>query len=121
MNKKILARIAVCRCNQKEQIYGVRMENRGNKWVYNWAFKLKPDTAEREKYGETSAVEGMLVKDEDYPGCPYCRAQYFIVCGGCGRLSCNNSNGSNFKCGWCGMEGELTNYTGDGFRAGGDR
>lgn len=120
MRNRAEARIAVCRCNQKERIYGVRMERRGSEWLYNWAFELNPETAKRERYEEDS-VEGMLVKDPEYPGCPYCGAEYFVVCGGCGKLSCNNAMGTTFKCGWCGMEGTLTNYTGDGFQSGGDR
>jgi len=120
MRRRTEARIAVCRCNQKERIYGVRIERKDSEWRYTWAFELNPETARREKYGEES-VEGMLVKDPGYPGCPYCGAEYFIVCGNCGKLSCNKTSGNTFKCEWCGTEGTLTNYTGDGFRSGGDR
>lgn len=115
-----IAKIAVSRCNHSERMYGVRMEKGQEGWTYNWAFKLNSDTAKREKYTETS-LEGMLIRDSNYPGCPYCGANYFIVCGDCGKLSCNNAHGEYFTCGWCGMEGKLKNYSGDGFKAGGDR
>lgn len=108
------ARVAICKCTRRERIYGVRMERSGKDWIYNWAFEMNPDAARRENY-DTTKVEGMLIRDKKYPGCPYCGTNAFIICGKCGKLSCNNTSSSVFKCGWCGYEGELSDYEGDGF------
>lgn len=120
MVEKMEARVAVCKCERHERIYGVRMEKRGKDWFYNWAFEMKPDVAKRENY-DSNSVKGQLIKAPEYPGCPYCDAKAFIICGGCGKLSCNNTNSNHFKCGWCGYEGELVDYRGDGFKSGNDR
>ena len=114
------ARIGLCRCNSRERVYGVRMEKINKDWFYNWAFEINPDVAKRENYNATT-VKGNLIRDHEYPGCPFCQAQAFIICGNCGKLSCNNGTDKLFKCGWCGNEGRLVDYTGDGFSSGGDR
>ncbi len=104
------ARIALCRCGIAKKVYGVRFEKNNDGWSYNWAFPIKLQEAEREKYGEY-LLEGVISKSPEYPGCPTCGANYFVVCGACGKLNCNNATSSHFKCEWCGFEGELSSYS----------
>ena len=48
------------------------------------------------------------------------RLTSLIVCGTCGKLNCNNTNEKIFTCGWCGAQGELSDYEGDGINSAGD-
>lgn len=58
---------------------------------------------------------------EDYPGCPYCKATTFVICGTCGKLNCYNGS-RLFSCGWCGVHGVVSlGYDGSGIRSSGDR
>ncbi len=116
------ARIGLCYCKECKKIYGVRFEQYENEWKATWAFPIKKEESiKRENYDKTQ-LKGLIRWDEDYPGCPYCHSKGFVICDNCGGLNCNtNPNDKIFTCGWCGITGELTNYTGDGFNAGGDR
>ena len=114
------ATIALCKCKETHKTYGVRFEktSEGN-WVYTWAFPMKESAAKREGYDGT-VIEGNIKPREDYPGCPYCGAKYFVICS-CGKLNCNIGTPGLFTCEWCDMIGELGGYDGGGFHAGGDR
>lgn len=114
------AKIALCKCKESKKIYGVRFERFQNAWKYTWAFPIKEQSAKRENYDNTNLI-GDLIKDNDYPGCPYCRASYFVICSQCGKLNCNNMLSGMFKCGWCGASGMLTSYDGSGVKSGSDR
>lgn len=98
--------IGLCKCRQSKKTYGVRFERSGdNLWKYTWAFPIKEDAARREGYAATR-IHGAIEPDAVYPGCPYCKANHFIVCE-CGGLNCNVGAGSTFTCGWCGSAGTL--------------
>ncbi len=113
------ATVALCKCKETHKTYGVRFEKiEPRHWKYTWAFPIKEAAAKREGYNDT-IIEGFIEPDEEYPGCPYCGAKYFVICS-CGKLNCNTGNGTRFTCEWCGETGELTGYGGGGFRAGGD-
>ena len=114
------ARIALCKCKESKKIYGVRFEREGTGWKYTWAFPVKEDTARREGY-ESTILTGDLQIDNNYNGCPYCGAKYFVVCSNCQKLNCNIGDPTRFKCEWCGATGELQDYDGAGIASGGDR
>lgn len=119
MSEKMEARIALCKCKEGRKTYGVRFEKTNSGWKYTWAFPVKEAALKREGYDETKII-GNIEPDEDYPGCPFCGTKYFVICS-CGKLSCNNGNGSNFKCDWCGVSGTLSGgYDGSGFGSGND-
>ena len=119
MEEKIEARIALCKCKEGRRTYGVRFQKTKSGWKYTWAFPVKEESAKREGYDKTQII-GNIEPDDDYPGCPYCGARYFIVCG-CGKLSCNNIGNLMFTCDWCGTSGLITgNYDGSGIESGGD-
>ena len=103
---KMEARIALCKCKEGKNIYGVRFEKSEDGWKYTWAFPVKEATAK-------------IVPDNGYPGCPFCRTRDFVICN-CGKLNCHNGNDSHFTCNWCGLSGTLGSYDGSGFGSGGD-
>lgn len=112
------ARIALCKCKEGKNIYGVRLEKTEIGWKYTWAFPVKEAAARREHYDETKIV-GEIFPDVGYPGCPYCGTKDFVVCD-CGKLNCHNGNDTHFICNWCGLSGTLGSYDGSGFGSGGD-
>lgn len=119
MIEQMEARIALCKCKEGRRSYGVRFERMEKGWKYTWAFPVKEAAAKREGYDETQIV-GNIGPDDDYPGCPFCGARYFVICD-CGKLNCNNGSSSNFVCDWCGESGVLSGgYDGYGFGSGGD-
>lgn len=112
--------IALCKCKESKKTYGVRFERFGNNvWKYTWAFPIKEDTARREGY-TTNMIHGEIEPDVDYPGCPYCGANHFILCE-CGKLNCNVVTGNIFTCEWCGSTGTLIEGHNFNITAGGDR
>ena len=62
------ARIALCKCKEGKNIYGVRFEKLEGGWKYTWAFPVKEAAAKREHYDETKIV-GQIFPDNGYPGC----------------------------------------------------
>lgn len=119
MYPKIEAKVALAKCRESKKIYGVRMEKTSLGWKYDWAFTLNDGRAKKEGYGDTKLV-GNIYPDQEYPGCPYCNARTFIVCGTCGKLNCNNTDEKVFSCQWCGATGELIDYDGAGISSSGD-
>lgn len=115
----IEAKVALAKCREGRKAFGVRLEKIENGWKYDWAFKLNEDRAKKEGYGDTKIV-GNIYADPNYPGCPYCKSNSFIVCGGCGKLNCFNDETKSFTCGWCGMTGEIVEYKGEGISSSGD-
>ncbi len=119
MYSNIEAKVALAKCREGRKAYGVRFEKTSIGWMYNWAFTLSEDRAKAEKYG-TTKLKGVIYPDDEYPGCPYCGARTFVVCGTCGKLNCNNTDEKVVTCEWCGAKGELTDYDGDGIDSSGD-
>ena len=79
MTNDIEATVALCKCGKTHKVYGVRFEKAGKKhWKYTWAFPIKESTAKHEGYDKTSIV-GVIEPTNDYPGCPYCKAQSFVM------------------------------------------
>ena len=100
-------------CNPNQKPSRIYMEN--------GELPIKESTAKHEGYDKTSIV-GVIEPTNDYPGCPYCKAQSFVICS-CGRLNCDNTSGLGglFTCEWCGTTGKLGIYDGSGFDSSGDR
>lgn len=59
------ARIALCKCREGGNIYGVRFEKMGDGWKYTWAFPVKEAAAKREHYDETKIV-GQIFPESGY-------------------------------------------------------
>ena len=97
--------VALCKCSQTHQMYGIRFERTGKDWKYTWAFPISEKSATREQYDKTR-ITGNLSKGEEYPGCPHCGAIGFFHCE-CGKLNCWEGAGRTATCCWCGMTGEL--------------
>lgn len=108
MNNRISEAVVVtARCQHTKKLFGIRVEKRSDRtWFCNWAFPLSEQSAENEGFGSTP-VSGNVVCDVTYPGCPYCRAGTWCVCGGCGRLNCYG-NETVVQCAWCGARGETS-------------
>jgi hypothetical protein len=119
MYANIEAKVSLANCREAKKSYGVRLEKIPSGWKYDWAFPLSAERAKTEGYGSTR-IEGAIQADSAYPGCPYCGAKNFIVCGSCGRLNCYNTKKNTFTCGWCGVSGELVRYRGEGISSAGD-
>lgn len=115
------ARIAMCKCKEiSGKTYGVRFQKADKGWIYTWAFEMKESVAKREGYDNTE-ITGSISPSEDYPGCPYCSAEYFTICGACHHLNCRIDTGKTFTCDWCGNTGLIIGYKGFGIASGGDR
>lgn len=111
--------IVLSKCTEHHKTYGMRVQKAGrNKWFVTWAFPIKESAAKREGYDKTS-VKGDITFTEEYPGCPYCGKTPVVVCS-CGHLNCNHLNNGMFQCEWCGMQGQIGAYTGEGIIAGMD-
>jgi hypothetical protein len=92
--------IVVGRCNHTGDTYGIRFEEQGaGVWVFDWAFRIRPEAARREGYDRT-VIEGRFVRGEHYPGCPSCGAPGFFLCG-CGRVNCWDGEHQEVTCAWC--------------------
>lgn len=118
MSKKVEAQVALCKCREGN-VFGVRFEKRQGVWTYDWAFKIKETEAREEGY-ESTKILGLIYPDPEYPGCPFCENQNFIVCDKCGKLNCRTQTEGLFTCRWCGQIGRLEIYNGSGVNGAGD-
>lgn len=111
--------IVLSKCAKGHKTYGIRAERlTSNRWRFTWAFPIKEASAKREGYDRTS-ISGSIDCTDEYPGCPYCGQQNFVVCK-CGHISCNIVNRGIFTCEWCGAQGTIGEYTGERIIAGND-
>jgi hypothetical protein len=69
---KLKVAVGIAKCPSTGKIYGVRVEERGSKWVATWAFPIKPEVAKREGYS-TNRFPPDITYDKAYPGCPFCK------------------------------------------------
>ena len=100
------AEVILMKCPESKKIFGVRTEERNGDWVRTWAFKVNERTAANEGVDKT-IIRGNLYADDDYNGCPYCKAINFVQCGKCGKLTCWN-NEEKMSCAWCGLTGNTS-------------
>ena len=75
-----------------------------------WSFKINEDNAKKEGF-ENTIINGEIVFDPKYKGCPYCGAIGWFTCGKCDKLNCNDYNAGVVTCKWCGNTGELEQGT----------
>jgi hypothetical protein len=67
------------------------------------------ETAERAApSGEPAAVTGGFGLSAEYRRCPACRADSFARCHSCHEISCWQSSGPRFRCGFYGATGPVT-------------
>ena len=111
--------VVPARCGGRDRLFGVRMEELGRgRWAATWAFSLREDVAKREGY-DARTLEGSFEVASGYPGCPYCEAGSFYVCG-CEVVVCWNGVDQVVTCPSCGSTGELSGGA-TVIRGGGDR
>ena len=114
------ANILLFRCNNANQIYGVRVQKMGDgDWWRTWAFKVKAQQAKREGFDKTR-VQGNLDATDEYPGCPYCGTHGFVQCGQCQKITCWNGE-TSMVCKWCGHKMERIVTTTEKFSVVGDK
>lgn len=99
--------IVLAQCERRGGLFGVRIEEVARRrWVADWAFPVRPKTAEREGYG-TATAHGEFSFAPTYPGCPGCENPSVFKCG-CGKVSCWDGTAVAVTCPWCGNRGRLT-------------
>ena len=118
MPPKVEATIVIQKCPVNKGLLGVRIEKKPDKkWYCVWNFPISDARAQRENYSSQSVQGEVLIADE-YKGCPYCGARYFVQCGQCHKLSCYKST-AECTCSWC--DNHMTNITTGGLNLkGGD-
>lgn len=93
-------------CPEAKKHYGITVDHMGsNKYKFVWAFKIDKDKAHREGY-DSKRVHGSIELDDNYPGCPYCKAKQYVFCN-CGSVICWNGE-EVIKCPTCGASGEVS-------------
>lgn len=115
------ADVLLARCGRGSGLYGLRVEERLDSWYSTWAFPIGESHAQGEKYQATS-VNGGLLLDSGFPGCPRCGANSFALCSQCGKLSCWSTTSPHWRCDWfpCtatgSPSGSITSFTAHGDR-----
>jgi hypothetical protein len=113
------ATVVLARCDKTKRLYGMRVEQRGNDWVRTWAFPIDEQKAKNEGF-EANKVSGSMQAVDDYPGCPHCGTNGFVLCS-CGKISCwNGGEGTNtHTCPWCGQTSKGQDATNFDVKGGG--
>lgn len=109
--------VVMSRCRHSAELFGIRIENKIDKWTADWAFATKDASARREGYDQTR-ITGKFGVDAEYPGCPHCAARSFFKCN-CGKVACWDES-RQVKCPWCHQTIQLTTQI-ESLDAGGDR
>ena len=94
------ANVVLSKCSKHNKTFGIRVEKRENDWVRTWAFPIDEAKAKREGFDKTK-IKGSLDGVDGFPGCPYCGNQDFMICLGCGKMSCLNNEMKTAYCHWC--------------------
>lgn len=93
-------------CPEAKKHYGITVDLMdSNKYKFVWAFKIDKNKAHREGY-DSKRVHGSVELDDNYPGCPYCKAKQYVFCS-CGTVICWNGE-KVIKCPTCGACGEVS-------------
>ncbi len=95
------ATVILAKCKNSKESFGIRAEQQNNTWVFTWAFKISEKVAANEGYNTTN-VSGVISLDDDYPGCPHCKATGFSQCGKCKKTACFGGNAEKVTCPHCG-------------------
>ena len=111
--------VVMARCNRSRQSFGIRLEEKARgRWIANWAFAIREETAAKEGYGQ-SEITGVFGFDSAYPGCPHCHAPSIFQCV-CGKVACWDGESRVVTCPWCGTTVELREPI-ESLTVGGDR
>lgn len=98
--------VVIGHCPKERGIYGITVDRvRQGQYAFVWAFPLNKEKAKHEGFGVTS-VNGAVMDDAEYPGCPYCKTKNKVICG-CGAVICHNGE-RVVTCPNCGASGEVT-------------
>ena len=100
------ATVIMATCQKSKNTFGIRAEKISNAWHFTWAFPMSKKAASREGYDSTT-VNGQVLVDSEYPGCPDCNGHGFIHCHACSKVVCWDGKTPNFKCPVCGNQGEI--------------
>lgn len=113
------ALVLPARCMRRKELFGIRAERIEKAWHLTWAFPLAERTAKNERL-TNNKVSGVVLLDADYPGCPHCGNNGFVVCYNCGNAACIDDRTTVFKCPWCGESGGVESAEKfEGIKAGG--
>ena len=94
------ANVILAKCSKQNKTFGVRVEKRENDWVRTWAFPIDEAKAKREGFHKTK-IKGSLDGADGFPGCPYCGNYHFVICLGCGNMSCYDNESKSIHCHHC--------------------
>ena len=107
MSQILDAKVIMCTCPTHRKQYGILMEEyQSGTWNIRWAFPISEQRAKSERF-DKSTISGQFYLASEYPGCPYCKAPSFFVCG-CGKLSCWNCGEELSTCANCGRQSRIT-------------
>lgn len=108
MPPKVEATIMLQKCPSNKKLLGVRIQKKSDgKWYTVWNFPIDDNRAKSENYG-SDTIKGDVYTDDEYAGCPYCGARYFVQCGQCKKITCLKGN-EPVTCAWCGNY--MTNFS----------
>lgn len=93
-------------CEDTKMPFGITVDklSRGH-YAFIWSFKIDKAKAHREGFDQTH-VNGAISIDDGFPGCPYCGAKAFYICGTCGTIVCHHGR-AHVTCPNCGTNGEI--------------
>jgi hypothetical protein len=110
----------MARCCREKASFGIRYEeiNR-DVWAGTWAFPIKESSTFKENY-EKNSINGSVVLNPEYPGCPYCKSKGIFLCGECNRVACYDTESKFVICPHCNIKLKLSDRI-HHLDAGGDR
>jgi hypothetical protein len=120
-NKERLPKVVIvtARCSKTKKMFGIRMQEQSRgQWLSTWAFSIEEEAAKREGY-EQAKIKGDFFFDDNYPGCPDCKATGVFQCD-CHGLSCWDQKSNRVRCPTCNSDIEIGGRVTE-LRAGGDR
>lgn len=92
-------------CEETKKPFGITVDPVKNNLLFVWAFKIDKEKAHREGFDQRN-VNGSIIYDANFPGCPHCGAKQFYVCDNCKALVCYHGE-KHIVCPSCGMHGEI--------------
>lgn len=101
MNQASDVVIVMSRCSRSKESFGIRFEKDDqSNWVVDWAFPVKEALGRKEGY-DKNEIKGRITLDTQYPGCPYCHNESFVLCSTCAKVSCYDNTSNWVVCPWC--------------------
>lgn len=103
VSKEAFATLAACEETKKP--FAITIDPKGRNLNFVWAFKIDREKAHKERF-DTHHVSGAILYDKNFPGCPYCHARDFYICGNCGTVVCWHGQ-ERVTCPSCGNIGSI--------------